>query len=128
MHPQSARPGFVRPAPALVVFEKCQVGHRVGSNKFVLPWSKLRLLMHASPGTRVEIILVEHIAVGVTRIEGYCLGMMRMPIDDMLCPAIAKVLFSKCVLRVGGGSSTPKLRNPLRNPAGPSYRQASAEF
>lgn len=100
MNPQRAGPRFIGATAAFVVFEKREIGHRIGGNKLVFSRGKLRLLVDASPGSGVEISLMQHKAVGVTRVERHHFSMVGVAIDDMFCAPIAEVLLGQRVLAI----------------------------
>ena len=92
---QRARPGFVRPAAALVALEERQVGHVVGGDELVFRRRKLRLPIDAPPRARVEVHLVEHVPFGVAGVQRHAFGEMRVPVDDVLRAAVAEILLGQ---------------------------------
>src|SRR5262245_11951731 len=89
---QSGGPSFVWPAAAFGLSVKSQITHRVSGDELVLTGSKLCLTVNSPPGARVEVSLMQNIAVGKTSIERYNFRSVGVAVNDVLRTAIAEIL------------------------------------
>ena len=54
--------------------------------------------MHAPPGSRVEVGLLQYESIGETRIQRKRLGVMRMSVNDVLGASITEIRLGQRVL------------------------------
>jgi len=94
---QHTVPYFKRAPAAFVTLIERQIAHRLAGNEFVLSNRKLRLAIYTPPGARVEVDLIQHKAVGEAGVQRHGLRRMRVPIDDVLRPAIPEIRLGQSV-------------------------------
>ena len=98
--PQLPGPRFKWSTTAFVAVEERKIGHGIRDNELVFTRRQLRLTMQTTPGTAIEIDLIQDITVGIAGVKWNRFRDVRMSVNDMASAAVPEILFGKRVLVV----------------------------